>query len=452
MLAIYKGDVTNWSQVGGKDAVIHPYVPQSGSGTRSFFEAQLVRINDGKPVSLGSNVKETQEHSDEKIKDDPDAVVPFSTGRAKSTTSIGLLNGFSVRRALYNVVRGNDLTGSKAADLNAAFGETGFVCSDAARPLIEAAGFDQLARTAQGGVCGQTTTSATTNFLTAGGQQSTVALTGKATPSGKVTLKAAVGPSTATGTVTFTEGDATVGTATVDTLGNATLALEGVAKGAHSYTATFAPDDPQAYSKATGSITVTVPDAKYSKAIEVTAPTSAYGAARTVTVNVGTSDLKATGSVTFVYGDAAEQTADLQGGTATFTVPASLDAGTYWGAVSYSGDSDFAEGYKLVKFVVTKATTRTSLKLAAAKVKVRKATKATVTVGITGSTLKASGTVTLKIGSSVVGTGKVVNGQAVVTLKAQSTTGAKRVVATFAPSSSNYGGSTSAVATYTVVK
>jgi hypothetical protein len=105
-----------------------------------------------------------------------------------------------------------------------------------------------------------------------------------------------------------------------------------------------------------------------------------------------------------------------------------------------------------VKFVVTKATTRTSLKLAAAKVKVRKATKATVTVGITGSTLKASGTVTLKIGSSVVGTGKVVNGQAVVTLKAQSTTGAKRVVATFAPSSSNYGGSTSAVATYTVVK
>ncbi len=138
VLAIYKGDVTNWSQVGGKDAVIHPYVPQSGSGTRSFFEAQLVRINDGKPVSLGSNVKETQEHSDEKIKDDPDAVVPFSTGRAKSTTSIGLLNGFSVRRALYNVVRGNDLTGSKAADLNAAFGETGFVCSDAARPLIEA--------------------------------------------------------------------------------------------------------------------------------------------------------------------------------------------------------------------------------------------------------------------------------------------------------------------------
>ena len=452
VLAIYKGDVTNWSQVGGKDAVIRPYVPQSGSGTRSFFEAQLVRINDGKPVSLGSNVKETQEHSDEKIKDDPDAVVPFSTGRAKSTTSIGLLNGFSVRRALYNVVRGNDLTGSKAADLNAAFGETGFVCSDAARPLIEAAGFDQLARTAQGGVCGQTTTSATTNFLTAGGQQSTVALTGKATPSGKITLKAAVGPSTATGTVTFTEGDATVGTATVDTLGNATLALQGVAKGAHSYTATFAPDDPQAYSKAAGSVTVTVPDAKYSKAIEVTAPTSAYGAARTVTVNVGTSDLKATGSVTFVYGDAAEQTADLQDGAATFTVPASLDAGTYWGAVSYSGDSDFAEGYKLVKFVVTKATTRTSVKLAAAKVKVRKATKATVTVGITGSALKASGTVTLKIGSSVVGTGKVVNGQAVVTLKAQSTTGAKRVVATFAPSSSNYGGSTSATATYTVVK
>lgn len=452
VLAIYKGDVTNWKDVGGKDATIRPYVPQAGSGTRSFFEAQLVRINEGKPVSLGSNVKETQEHSDEKIKDDPDAVVPFSTGRAKSTTTIGLLNGFSVRRALYNVVRGNDLTGPKASALTAAFGESGFVCSDAARPLIEAAGFDQLARPSQGGVCGQTTTSATTNFLTAGGQQSSVAFTGKATPSGTVTLKAGVAPATATGTVTFAEGDTKVGTAPVDTLGNATLTLTGVAKGAHTYTATFAPDDPQQYSAASGTVSVTVPDAKYTKAISVTAPASAYGAARTVTVKVGTADLKATGSVSFVYGDAAEQTADLKDGVATFTVPATVDAGTYWGAVSYSGDSDFAEGFSLVKISVAKATTKTTLKLAAAKVKVKKATKGTVAVAITGSSIKASGTVTLKIGSTVVGTGKVVNGQAVVTLKAQSTTGAKRVVATFAPSSSNYGGSVSATATYTVVK
>ncbi len=453
VLAIYTGSVKNWKDVGGRDAEIHPLVPQAGSGTRSFFEAQLVRINGGKAVTLGGNVAETQEHSDEKIKGDADAVAPFSTGRAKTTPTVGLLGGFSVRRALYNVVRGTDLAdATKGATLLSVFGPDGFVCSTAAKPLIEAAGFDQLARPAVGGVCGEATTSATTNFLVAGGQQSTTTLAATATPSGKVTLKSTVAPATATGSVTFSEGSTVLGTADVDTNGTASLTLTGVAPGTKEYQATFTPTDPQAYTSSTTSVSVTVPAAKYSGAIAVQAPTTGWGAARTVTVTVAKNGLNATGSATFVYGDEKQQTVGLVGGKATFAVPATQAVGTYWGAVTYSGDADFAEGFALTKLTITKATTTSRLTISPTKVKLRKTTKGTVTVGITGSTLKASGTVTLKIGSTVVGSGKVVNGKAVVTVKAQTKTGKKSVKAYFTPAGGSYGASTSGTATFTVVK
>ncbi|NHA00348.1 hypothetical protein G5V59_10145 [Nocardioides sp. W3-2-3] len=40
IVGIYKGEITNWSQVGGTAGVIAPKIPQGGSGTRSFFVAQ----------------------------------------------------------------------------------------------------------------------------------------------------------------------------------------------------------------------------------------------------------------------------------------------------------------------------------------------------------------------------------------------------------------------------
>ena len=50
MVDIYKGDVTNWNQVGGTAGVIKPLIPQAGSGTRSFFVAQLKAANGGVAV------------------------------------------------------------------------------------------------------------------------------------------------------------------------------------------------------------------------------------------------------------------------------------------------------------------------------------------------------------------------------------------------------------------
>ena len=171
MVKIYNGTYTNWNQLGGTAGVIKAYIPQSGSGTRSFFEAQLKAANANVTVVIAPSILTSQEH-DASIFDPADAtygaaaidaVAPFSTGRATfSPTLVKLEGGFSAQRALYNVVRSADLT---KPFFGPVFGVNGYLCGSAAKGAIEAAGFDQLAIPDDGGVCGVPTTSATTNFL-----------------------------------------------------------------------------------------------------------------------------------------------------------------------------------------------------------------------------------------------------------------------------------------------
>ncbi|WP_421732742.1 substrate-binding domain-containing protein [Cellulomonas sp.] len=161
MVSIYNGTFTNWSQLGGANGVIVPQIPQTGSGTRTVFLAQLQAANGGTPVTLAGSVVEVQEHDAAPIAANPNAVSPFSTGRFASATGIKLTGGWSFQRALYNVVRTADLTKPFFTSL---FAADGFVCSGSAQPLIEAAGFQQLSVAADGGACGVPTQAAVTNF------------------------------------------------------------------------------------------------------------------------------------------------------------------------------------------------------------------------------------------------------------------------------------------------
>ncbi|HEY3436609.1 MAG TPA: substrate-binding domain-containing protein [Actinotalea sp.] len=162
MVGIYDGTITNWSQIGGSNGVIVPMLPQSGSGTLSFFTAQLTAANGGTPVTLRSGIVTVQEHDSAPIAADANAVGPFSLARFNTqATGIKLEAGFSAQRAVYNVVRTADVS---KASFTAVFGPSGFVCSTAGRTLIQAAGFQQLAAVADGGVCGVPTQAATTNF------------------------------------------------------------------------------------------------------------------------------------------------------------------------------------------------------------------------------------------------------------------------------------------------
>ncbi len=163
MVQIYSGAVTNWNQLGGQNGTIVPLIPQVNSGTRAFFLAQLQAANGGAAVTLAGSVTEVQEHDAAPIAASPNAVAPFSTGRFASVTGIKLEGGFTAQRALYNVVRAADLN---APWFSAIFGSDGYLCSGAAKAIIAASGFQQLAHPFDDGVCGEPTQDATSNFAT----------------------------------------------------------------------------------------------------------------------------------------------------------------------------------------------------------------------------------------------------------------------------------------------
>ncbi len=171
--AIYTGTATQWNQLPdnptASTATIHAYIPQSGSGTRKYF-AQLVNGSASetdptwnsivKDVAVSDPSQKIEEHDPTWIQGDPDAIAPFSVARANTLPNPGVIvqtGGFSAQRAVYNVVRSSDLG---ASWVSSAFGSGGFFCSDTARPLIVAAGFQQLARPANGGACGVPTQAA----------------------------------------------------------------------------------------------------------------------------------------------------------------------------------------------------------------------------------------------------------------------------------------------------
>ncbi len=157
---------------------IHPHVPQSGSGTRNFFLAQLQAANNNVAITLGANVVQTdEEHDPTPIAADADAIAPFSSGRttlldsgyfgASFQNTVQLLTGnsptpdagpaYHVDRGVYFVVRErdvNDTTGVGLAPGCFPFqpggtrnwvktlfsGATSWVARSANAPLITAAG------------------------------------------------------------------------------------------------------------------------------------------------------------------------------------------------------------------------------------------------------------------------------------------------------------------------
>ncbi|PPK64861.1 substrate-binding domain-containing protein [Actinokineospora auranticolor] len=157
-----------WSNVrAGLPAVtILPVLPQSGSGTRSFF---LTEIG---VTSVGSCVNQTaQEHDPAAVAGNANKIAPFSTGRysilppAQQSTIVLNTGGFTATRSLFNVVRdvngGGVLNKGVDAGLHRFFGDgTGglatatnnWICSSAATSVIAAQGFTQLSGTACGKV------------------------------------------------------------------------------------------------------------------------------------------------------------------------------------------------------------------------------------------------------------------------------------------------------------
>ncbi|WP_309648527.1 Ig-like domain repeat protein [Nocardioides sp.] len=320
IVGIYNGSITNWSEIGGTAGVIAPKIPQAGSGTRSFFVAQLKSLNGGVDVALAASVVEVQEHDDTTIKSNPNAVAPFSEGRAGLLGStLRLETGFRANRALYNVVRGTDIGNASVLSV---FGKDGFVCSLDARPLIEAAGFKQLATSDFGGVCGAPTQSATSNFTLNQRVVTTTNLAVSSTSARSARLVATVTGSTSpAGTVSFFEGETPVAANVPLTSGQAVATLTGVTPGAHTYRAVFTPQEGSFFDasedEGSGSVKTSSRIAE-SFAATVKAGKRAKG---TITVTLAGVASKATGTVRVLKGSKVLSSKALTAGKAVITLP-----------------------------------------------------------------------------------------------------------------------------------
>lgn len=335
IVSIYKGDYTNWNQVGGNAAPITAYIPQAGSGTRSFFENQLKAGNGGTAVTLGSNIQTFQENDDTLIKSNANAVAPFSVGRAGLLGSLRVEGGFSADRAIYNVVRLANL-GDPA--VVAAFGPDGFLCSSAATGIIEENGFKQLATAARGGVCGEATTSATTTFTLNERANTTTTLAFTSPSAGTARLVATVSSTSAPqGSVTFFDGSTVVASGVPLVSGQATRQFAST-PGAHSFTAQFVPSGGSLFrrsSATTGGVVASTSAAKGSsklsesfaakakvstKKVKGKTKTTVKSVKGSMTVTLTGSSAKATGPVVVKHGSKTVGSATLSGGVATFSL------------------------------------------------------------------------------------------------------------------------------------
>lgn len=446
ILGIYKGQITNWSEVGGQPGVIKALIPQSGSGTLSFFTSRLTAANGG--VSFTPVATSTQEHSDTDIKDDPNAIAPFSSARATITSTVRLVGGYEETRAVYNVVRSSDLASATLGPvLTGIFGEDGFLCSAEGKAVIEAAGFEQLATPDRGGECGNFTTSTVSNLKTSdeGAIATTTTLT--ATPKGakKVELKATVSASSssAAGKVEFYEGSTKVGTA-FPSGGVATLTLTNVAVGGHSYLARFVPTDATMFAtsdSATQDVVVKTPST-----IAVTGTTAPYGKAKSVKVTATINGAPATGPVSVKVGSAAAKSYTLSSGVVTVPVSASVPAGALAVTATLPGNASVDAATAKITLTVAKAKPGISAKLAKTKIKASARGKVTVKVAPSGAT----GKITIKSGSKVVGTGTVKNGKVTIKLK-KLKKGTYRLIATYS-GNSNFTSAKTAKLTLKVTK
>ncbi|HEV2378049.1 MAG TPA: substrate-binding domain-containing protein [Streptosporangiaceae bacterium] len=80
LTGIYNCTITNWDQVGGANATIDPYIPQPGSGTRSFFLSAIGVPTPGACVTDDNgNLQENEGVNP--VLNDPNGVFPYSIGK-----------------------------------------------------------------------------------------------------------------------------------------------------------------------------------------------------------------------------------------------------------------------------------------------------------------------------------------------------------------------------------
>jgi ABC-type phosphate transport system substrate-binding protein len=421
ILKIYNGTYTNWKQVGGQNATIHPYLPKAGSSTLNAFESFLAALdgvneapgtdndptshsaasqiwqgqagaptitdgnwNTGSPTANPPTAANVEEHDPSVVIKDANALEPFSYGRAQlangASKTVRIEGGWSEDRELYHVVRGQNIAGaattpfvygSDGGVLENLFSNTGWVCTNAtAKADVAGAGFWPLQTSPTGatGHCGvkNANTEDTINPFASNGVDEGAATTTSAFLSkGTVHISVSAGSATPTGSVQVVVAD---------------------------------PSTPS------GS-----PAASYHASVALGAD--------------GTATVKLPGTVS---------------GTQTFDV-AYLPTG-FGANASAGGHTALGSSYTEFNAKVATAKVATTVKATAKPASLANAAasaKVTVTVKPDSGSAKATGTVDLMLGSKKIGTGTLASGKVTIKVKGSSLKkGSNKIVVVYAPKGS----------------
>jgi hypothetical protein len=158
LIGIYQGTYLHWNDIpgngGGSGAVIIPEIPQSGSGTRNTFLADLQAANGGTAITLSNANLITVEENDYtslttpggNSANAPNAIVPFSGSRiglnnkgyfgVAAQNKVVQVGGYVDNRGLYFITPENEVTAAGAFQpggsknwVNTLFGGNGFAGS-----------------------------------------------------------------------------------------------------------------------------------------------------------------------------------------------------------------------------------------------------------------------------------------------------------------------------------
>ncbi|MBF0488033.1 MAG: Ig-like domain repeat protein [Nitrospirae bacterium] len=222
-----------------------------------------------------------------------------------------------------------------------------------------------------------------------------------------VTFTASVTGQSPTGTVTFKDGAATLGTASLNSSGQATYSTSSLSVGTHSITAGYSGDTRNSASSS-GALNQAVNTVTAATTLSSSVNPSIYGSSVTFTATVtGTSP---TGTVTFKDGTTTLGTASLNSGGQAAYSTSSLSPGSHSITAVYGGDtrnstSTSAALNQAVNSVTSTTTVTSSLNPSIYGASV------TFTAKVTGTS--PTGTVTFKDGTTTLGTASLnSNGQA----------------------------------------
>jgi len=227
-----------------------------------------------------------------------------------------------------------------------------------------------------------------------------------------VTLSAAVIPSSATGTITFKDGANTINTVAMAG-GSASLVLSTLGPGSHSLTASYSGDSANSPSTSPIAVEVINPAGPW---VTLTASSNPATLGQIVTLIATVYPSSATGTIAFKDSTNTLSTVPMAGGSATFAI-STLTLGSHSLTASYSGDgANSPSTSPVLTEVVVQGATATTTSLTPSPNPANVGQAVTLVAAVVPSS--ATGTVTFKDSTTMLGTVAISSGSASLILPA----------------------------------